>query len=101
MTVVAVAPITHRTPDATDTAVEIPVQAKRRLGLDDDASWIVTNELNTFVWPGPDLRPIGDSRPARFDYGFLPKRVFNTMIEQVRANARDGKASQIDRDNEP
>lgn len=96
-TIVAVAPITHRPPDDPTTAVEIPPLVKRRLGLDPDASWIVTNQLNSFVWPGPDLRPISETRPARFDYGFLPKRVFNAMMEQVRAHARGGGIRRVDR----
>jgi len=44
-------------------AVEISHETKRRLGLDDDRSWIVLTEANRFAWPGPDLRP-GQSHQA-------------------------------------
>jgi hypothetical protein len=52
---------------------------KRHLGLDDDSSWIVVAEDNEFLCPGYDLRklPHGD----RYDYGFLPPRFFNRVIE--------------------
>lgn len=93
-----VAPITHSRPDDVDAAVELPAAVKRRLGLDENPSWIVTGELNSFVWPGPDLRPIDDVRPARFAYGYLPKRVFDELIEKVRARARSGAVVGVDRD---
>jgi hypothetical protein len=53
-----VLPITHTTPSNADDAIEIPPATKRRLGLDDERSWIVLTESNRFVWPGPDVRPI-------------------------------------------
>ncbi len=56
--VVTVAPITHSPPAAAARAVELPAATKRRLGLDGARSWIVTDDLNRFVWPGPDLRPV-------------------------------------------
>jgi len=30
---------------------------RRWIGLDDRPQWIYTDEVNVFVWPGPDLRP--------------------------------------------
>jgi hypothetical protein len=39
-------------------AIENPPATKRRLGLDDERSWIVLTESNRFVWPGPDVRPV-------------------------------------------
>jgi mRNA-degrading endonuclease toxin of MazEF toxin-antitoxin module len=44
--VVLVAPITHAPPKTSDEAVEIPLQTKQRLGLDDARSWVVVNEVN-------------------------------------------------------
>ena len=46
--VVTVAPITHSPPDRPELAVEIPVETKRRLGLDAARSWIVAGDLNQF-----------------------------------------------------
>ena len=53
------------------------------LGLDNQRSWIVVTELNDFLWPGPDLRPIPGISPRRFDYGMLPPRFFNHLREQI------------------
>jgi mRNA-degrading endonuclease toxin of MazEF toxin-antitoxin module len=64
--VVTVAPITHRPPQSDSGAIEIPANQKRRLGLDDEQSWIVTDELNKFDWPSPDLRPVDARKPRRF-----------------------------------
>jgi hypothetical protein len=47
-TVVTVLPITHSAPADPASAVEIPLPVKRRLGLDDDRSWIVVAEGNNF-----------------------------------------------------
>src|SRR6185437_11021754 len=52
---VTVAPVTHSAPDNPATALELPQAVKRHLGLDDDRSWIVVDEVNEFTWPGFDL----------------------------------------------
>ena len=39
------------TPARGDAAIEIPAQTKKRLGLDEDRSWIMLTEANRFVWP--------------------------------------------------
>ncbi|HAH08503.1 MAG TPA: hypothetical protein DCL48_00215, partial [Alphaproteobacteria bacterium] len=56
---VTVLPITHSPPRRADMAIEIPAATKMRLGLDTDRSWVVLDEANRFIWPGPDLRPVG------------------------------------------
>jgi hypothetical protein len=53
--------ITHTARADPESAVAIPHEVKRRIGLDDVPAWIVTTEANAFVWPGPDIRP---QRPA-------------------------------------
>ena len=81
---VYVAPITHSRPDDPH-AVELPRAAKRRLGLDDAPSWIVTSELNRFVWPGYDLRPIARDRPGVYAWGFLPVEIFAAVKRGIAA----------------
>ncbi len=78
-TVVAVLPITHSAPSDPKTAVEIPLPVKRHLDLDDGRSWIVVTEGNEFIWPGYDLRRI--PKTDRYEYGFLPPRLFNQVIQ--------------------
>src|SRR5215469_1421995 len=67
---VTVLPITHSPPRDPASAIEMPAQVKRHLGLDDDRSWVVVSEGNEFLWPGFDLRKRPHSN--RYDYGFLP-----------------------------
>jgi hypothetical protein len=52
---------------------------KRHLGLDDDRSWVILDEVNEFAWPGFDLRPLPGSRD-RFAYGFLPPWLFGQLM---------------------
>lgn len=84
---VTVAPITHTEPADPDEAVEIPLATKRRLGLDDARSWIVVSEVDRFVWPGPDLRPIA---PGTFDYGVLPPGLFRHLLQRMRGYVAGG-----------
>ena len=77
---VTVLPVTHSPPMQAEDAIEIPAETKRRLGLDDQRSWIVLTEANEFNWPGLDLRPIAHSSSKSFAYGFLPY----TLYERVR-----------------
>jgi hypothetical protein len=50
--------------------------------VDDNPSWIVISELNDFVWPGPDLRPIPGKTDC-FDYGVLPPAFFRKLQEAI------------------
>jgi hypothetical protein len=79
--IVTVLPVTHTLPADPAHAVEIPAATKRRLGLDEDRSWIVLTEANRCVWPGPDLRPVRRGDAASVAYGLLPAGLY----EQVRA----------------
>lgn len=91
-TVVTVAPITHSPPRHPETAVEIPTSTKQRLGLDGERSWIIAADLNRFVWPGVDLRPVTPGS-GRFDYGLIPGSLYRAVKERVLALARAGKLS--------
>jgi hypothetical protein len=80
---VTVLPITHTPPTNPELAVEIPQATKRRLGLDDERSWIVLTEANRFNWPGPDLRfaKYGDVNSAC--YGLLPHELFKQVKSKL------------------
>ena len=80
---VRVLPITHRSSDPS-RSVELPPKVKRHLGLDADASWVVLDEVNEFVWPGVDLRPISRAKPGVWTFGILPTDIF----DEVRAKLR-------------
>lgn len=85
---VYVAPVTHSKPD-DPYAVEVPPAVKRRLGLDEAPSWIVTAELNRFVWPGYDLRPISRDKPDTFAWGFLPIEIFAAVKRGIAAHRKE------------
>ncbi|HEV2301911.1 MAG TPA: hypothetical protein VGR91_10120 [Stellaceae bacterium] len=80
---VRVLPITHR-PSEPDRSIEIPPKVKRHLGLDADASWVVLDEVNEFVWPGVDLRPISRSRPGVWTFGVVPIELFEEIGRKLR-----------------
>ena len=96
--VVTVAPVTHTPPPEGGGAVEIPAGTKRRLGLDEHRSWVVTRDLNEFVRPGPDLRPVPRRRPTTFAYGLLPSDLYNAVRGRVLEHVRAGTVQFVRRD---
>ena len=62
--------------------MEIPRETKGRMGMDSARSWIVCGEANQSEWPGPDLRPVRRGT-NKFDYGFLPPRLFAAVKEKI------------------
>lgn len=95
---VYVLPVTHSPRAGDDTAIEMPSNVKRQLGLDDERSWIVTDQWNAFDWPGPDLREIsqGPSR-GQFAYGFVPAGLLRQTARQVRRNIQERRLKQVRR----
>jgi hypothetical protein len=87
---VTVVPVTHSPPDNASDAIEIPTATKRRLGLDDDRSWIVVSEANVFGWPGPDIRPAVSGRFETVAYGLLPANLFREVRERFLRAAGGG-----------
>ena len=81
--IVTVLPVTHSPPRVASLAVEIPLATKRRLGLDDERSWIIVSELNRFVWPGPDLRMRVPTDSASIAYGELPSALFQKVLDAL------------------
>jgi hypothetical protein len=94
---VYVAAITHSRP-SDPHAVPLSTAVKRRLGLDEAPSWIVTSELNRFIWPGYDLRPIARDRPEAFAWGFLPVEVFAAVKRGIAAHQRSRGLRTVPRD---
>ena len=90
-----VSPITHRTPDTPEGAIELPRRTRRRLGLDEGRSWIIATELNRFAWPGFDLGRTPDGRDA---FGELPRPLFEALLQRIDERRRQGRLAQIGRD---
>ncbi len=95
---VLVLPITRAPPADPRTAIEIPPDAKRILRLDDAPSWIVCSEVNRFLWPGFDLRPVPDQRPATPFYGMLPRGLWEQARQRFLALRKEGLAKAEKRD---
>jgi hypothetical protein len=89
---VYVLPVTHSPPAEDTAAVAIPAPVKRRLGLDDEHSWIVLSEANVFTWPGPDLRFVPGKGPESAAYGFLPPALFRIVRDRFLERARRRQA---------
>jgi hypothetical protein len=95
--IVMVAPITHTPPREARDAIELPVATKRRLGLDDHRSWIVATELNRFLWPGPDLRPVPGKR-GEFAYGNVPMQLMLQLRDRIAELHRDKRFRMVRRE---
>jgi hypothetical protein len=97
--IVTVLPITHTPPAKSDAAlaIEIPAATKRRLGLDDDRSWIVLTEANRFAWPGPDLRMASNDDPSSILYGLLPEELFERVRKTFLVALKNRKARLVTR----
>ena len=67
------------------------------LGLDDQPSWIVLDDLNVFTWPGFDLRTV-PGQQDRYHYGFLPPKLFDSVIRQFTQLRRQDRWAQTLRD---
>ncbi len=90
-----VLPITHTPPSKSEDGLEIPNSTKKRLGLDDQKSWIITTEFNKFTWPGYDIRKISS---GSYSYGILPEKLIQLAIDSVKVHARNSKLKHVGRD---
>ena len=78
-TVVFVVPVTSRQPRPGRGSVEIPGKVQAHLGLKAGQCWVVIDEVNKFIWPGPDLAQI-HGQPGTFHYGFIPPKLYKIII---------------------
>lgn len=90
-------PVTHTPPSVLELAVEIPAATKRRLGLDDERSWVALSEANRFLWPGPDLRPARPGDAASGAYGQLPYTLFEEIRQKFIAAIKARRAGVVRR----
>ncbi len=96
-TVVTVVPITHTRPADPTTSIEIPAPTKHRLGLDATRSWVILEETNDFLWPGPDVRPKAGGRTGDIAYGHLPPNLYKTIRERILKLHAEGKLQRVRR----
>lgn len=96
MTEVVAAPITHLEPMPPSEGIEIPLKVKQHLGLDYERSWIIVTDLNTFVWPGYDIRPVPSS--GEFSYGFLPPKLHTAAVRRIAALSQKARVTDRSKD---
>jgi hypothetical protein len=92
-----VAPITHSPPDDPQSSLEIPAKVCRSLGLDDARHWLRFDELNSFLWPGYDLRP-KPGKGLEYDYGLLPEDLFERLRKGIMESQKLKKTKLTSRD---
>lgn len=84
-----VLPITHAWPGESTNSEKIPVSTKLRLGLDEQESWVILDEINEFLWPGPDLRPVPGESPLTCSYGLLPASLYTNIRDHLKILIRE------------
>ena len=89
--------VTHTPPPEPANAVAFPAEEKRRLGLDDLPSWIITMEGNAFVWPGPDIRPIPGGAAGTMTYGEVSQSLLQQVARSYLANRERQQAHLVSR----
>jgi len=96
---IIVCPLTSQTPESTISAVEIPHQVKNHLGLlDRDKSYAITSEINSFVWPGPDLRPFEKASKKDIYFGQLPGTLLLKIKDGILAHTKTHSLKTTSRD---
>jgi hypothetical protein len=93
--VVTVVPVTHTEPRDPAKAIEMPAPLKKYLGLEARRSWIVVDETNEFLWPGPALRPVARTRRDTFSYGTLPPKFFGKLRQRLLDIARSNRLRRV------
>lgn len=90
-----VVPVTHTAPVDPETSLELPSNIAGALGLDGERHWIRLDELNEFIWPGYDLRPVPGTQS--YAYGVLPSALFEEVRRRVSALIRARRTSRQNR----
>jgi hypothetical protein len=95
----AVCPFSTLAPaeDERQASVEIDEATRRGLGLT-GRQWARTDQINTFIWAGFDLRRVPGRRPPSFLYGVAPASFFNAVLQKLNERQADGKLIRISRD---
>jgi hypothetical protein len=58
---------------------------------------LVLTEMNRFIWPGPDLRPVPAPADAFYRYGLLPAKLFIKLRDEIVTRARRRKLTTVRR----
>lgn len=97
---ILLAPITSRPPEKS-TSIDLPLEIKRHLGLDERKSWVIASNLNKFTWPGFDIRSVPGKIPATYSYGRLPAGFLLQIQTTLAGLAKKRLVATIERDEGP
>ena len=86
---VFVLPVTSRQPAVPEDGEKLSEATRRRLGLPPEPCWVMLSEVNHFIWPGPDLRPVAHPAGSFCTYGLLSARQFRRIRDTVLQRARE------------
>lgn len=73
----------------------IPAKIGRGLGLDDDHSFIVADEVNTVSWDDPGILPALPGQ--RWAYGRLPEGLYQALRRTMLDLAKSGRLKRANR----
>jgi phenylpyruvate tautomerase PptA (4-oxalocrotonate tautomerase family) len=93
---VIIVPITHTRPRKATDAIEIPHKIKKHLGLDDERSWVVINEVNRVSWDDGGINPAIPGE--RWEYGALPQSFVKQIQDRIRERAQERQLGMVDRE---
>jgi hypothetical protein len=79
-------PISHVAPRDFEQAIAIPPRVAAHLGLTGERSWLYTSYAVEDDWPFDLVRAPGSAE--RFDYGFIPPRLFEAVADIFRVYLR-------------
>lgn len=92
---VYVVPITHSQPAPDRHFVAVPSAYAAAVGLDAQQSYIIADELNAFIWPGPDIQPV----PAPEGYiGRLSWKLLKKVHDALREASTAGDMNPVARE---
>lgn len=81
---VSVVSISHSppSPDEARHRMKLAHLECREMGLDDGDHWINLRDVNSFDWPGYDLKPIAPN--GGYVFGRMPKTTFIRLINALK-----------------
>lgn len=94
---VLVAPITTRAPATEADGIAVPPRVKAHLGLDAPQCWIMLTEMNQFIWPGPDIRPVDHDDETSLTHGQIPELLYERVRLGILDHYRRKRLRQVNR----
>lgn len=84
---VSLVAITHAPPSLSEAPFRLKLTAaeSREMGLDTGDHWVNLRDINSFDWPGYDLKPSAPN--GSYVYGRMSKGTFARLVDALKACA--------------